>query len=64
LADPIDTEWSFKKISTAFKYNLYKDMDHYSWQIGKNMDWTKDVSTLLKTFNTMAPEEAIKNSLY
>jgi len=64
LADPVDTEWSYKKISTAFKYNLYNDMNHYSFQVGKDMNYTKDVSNLLEAFNTMAPEEAIKNSLY
>lgn len=31
LGDPIDTKWSFDKISSAFKYNLYQKMDHYSF---------------------------------
>ena len=55
LADPVDTKNTYDKISTAFKYNLYNDMDHISFTLGNDMGYTADVISLLPQFNTEAP---------
>jgi len=39
-------------------------MDHFSFQVGSDMKYTQDVLQLMEAFNSMAPEDAIKKSLY
>ena len=55
LADPVDTKNTYDKISTAFKYNLYNDMDHISFTLGNDMGYTADVVNLLPQYNSEAP---------
>lgn len=51
LGDPIDTDYTFKQIKTAFRYRIYDDMDHYSFQTGVDMGFTADALSLVAQYN-------------
>lgn len=57
LGDPTDTAYTYKQIKTAFTYKLYNDMDHYSFQVGRDMRYVDDVLELLGQYNTEEPVE-------
>ena len=64
LADPTDTAYTYKKIPSTFTYNLYDDMDHYSFQVGKDMKYTADVLTLVKKYAVSKPwAETVEETL-
>jgi hypothetical protein len=44
-------------IGTAFKYNLYNDMDHGSFTLGNDMGYTDDVIALLPQYNVETPTQ-------
>lgn len=50
LADPIDTAYTYKLIPSTFVYNKYPDMDHYSFQVGKDMKYVDDVLPILEKY--------------
>lgn len=64
MADPADTYLTYNKVKTAFTYNLYDDMDHYSFQVGKNMTYIDDTLALLDEYDTtgFVPNTANKHS--
>ena len=52
LADPKDTRWSFDRINSAFSYKVYPNMDHHSFQIGKDMEpYITDALAMLAQYN-------------
>lgn len=50
LADPIDTKATYELIDTAFVYNQYPKMDHYSFSTGYEHDWMQDAADLLDKY--------------
>ena len=48
LADPTDTKLVKKKCETLSFYKEYNNMDHSSFNIGKDMSWINDVIAQLK----------------
>ena len=52
LADPKDTKWSFDRINQAFSYKVYPNMDHHSFQIGRDMEpYITDALSFLAKYN-------------
>lgn len=50
LADPVDVAYAkkFMKNTDVFFDKMYKDMDHYSFQVGKDMSYVDDIIPILK----------------
>jgi len=51
LATPIDTRRVYNMVKTHFYYKVYPNMNHMSFTTGKNMDYFKDVLTLVAKYN-------------
>lgn len=63
LADPTDVQWLYGKLDKRVKgYKVLSNFDHYSFSVGKDMSWTKDVVNIVSKNSEMrAPQ--IKSNL-
>ena len=57
LADPIDTLYVSKRISTLIEYKLIDQCDHYSFSLGKDMSFVKDAIDLVEKHKSEKTQE-------
>lgn len=43
LADPTDTQWARERLNNVVHYDVIYDMDHFSFNVGKNMKFIDDM---------------------
>ena len=57
LADPVGTQWARERIANVVHYDVIDGMDHFSFNVGKDMHFIDDILKLLDQHNPLPSAE-------